>query len=587
MSKPNLNQLTELEKLRHSTAHLLAAAVLELWPDTKITIGPPVDNGFYYDFEFKEAISDSDLPKIEKRMKKIVTEWKSFERREATAEEAKEFFKNNPYKIELIEEFSTSNEPITLYTSGNFTDLCRGGHVDEPNKKLKYFKLLSLAGAYWRGDENNPMLTRIYGTAFDSQEDLDEYLEMLEEAKKRDHKKLGKELGLFTFSDLVGSGLPLFTPKGTIIRDELENFVAKLNKEHNYEKVWIPHITKTDLYKTSGHWDKFSDDLFHVKGANDEFAIKPMNCPHHTQIFASEARSYKDLPVRFHETTTVYRDEKSGQLGGLTRVRCITQDDGHTFLMPSQIETEFDTLLTIQKKVLSAVGLDDYWISLSLRDPNNKDKYLGDDEVWEKAQTTMEQILKNKNIPYKAIEGEAAFYGPKMDLMAKDSIGREWQLSTIQLDFNMPKRFKLEYTAEDGTKQTPVMIHRAFMGSTERFMGVIIEHFAGAFPVWLSPVQIQIISVGSDHREFCNNLAQEFKNENIRAFVDNTDETVGKKIRNSAGQKIPYVLVIGDREMNSDNLSVRVRGQEELLEISKQDFIKKIKTQIRDKALDL
>jgi len=587
MSKPNLTELSSLEKLRHSAAHLLAAAVLELWPDTKITIGPPVENGFYYDFEFNQPISDADLSKIEKRMHKIIPSWTSFAAKEVSLTEAQNLFQHNPYKLELIKDIAEKNEKITLHTSGEFADLCRGGHVENPNQELKYFKLLSVAGAYWRGNENNTMLTRIYGTIFPSQTELDAYLTMLEEAKKRDHKKLGKELGLFTFSELVGPGLPMFTPKGTIVRDELENYIAQLNKKYNYQKVWIPHITKVDLYKTSGHWEKFADDLFHVKGVNDDFALKPMNCPHHTQIYASEARSYKDLPIRFHETTTVYRDEKSGQLGGLTRVRCITQDDGHTFLMPSQIEAEFDTLLTIQKQVLQAVGLNEYWISLSLRDPKNKDKYLGDDAVWEEAQSTMENILKKKNITYKAIEGEAAFYGPKMDLMAKDSIGREWQLSTIQLDFNMPKRFELEYTAEDGSKQIPVMVHRAFMGSTERFMGVIIEHFAGALPLWLSPIQMNIVSVGGDHKNYCEKLAEEFKQADIRVAVDNSDESVGKKIRNSSSQKIPYTLVVGDKEMNSDNLSVRVRGQEELMEISKQEFIDKIKFVIAEKGMGL
>lgn len=573
-----------LDHLRHSTAHLLAAAVMNLWPDTKRTIGPSIENGFYYDFEFSQPISETDLPAIEAEMRKIAPTWKKFERHELTPAQAKKGFPHNPYKHELIDEFSNEGQVLTFYKSGDYWDLCRGGHVENPSKELKYFKLLSLAGAYWRGDEKNKMLTRIYGTAFPTQKELDAHLKMLEEAKKRDHRKLGIELDLFTTSDLVGAGLPLFTPRGTIIRDELEGYVAELNKQYGYQKVWIPHIGKPELYKISGHWDKFSDNLFHVKGAHDEFVIKPMNCPHHTQIYASKARSYKDLPVRLHETTTIYRDEKSGQLGGLTRVRSITQDDGHTFLRPDQIEDEFDTLLTIQRKVLGAVGLTDYWISLSLRDPNNKKAYLGDDAVWEQAQAMMHKILTKKGIAFKPIEGEAAFYGPKMDLVAKDSIGREWQLSTIQLDFNMPRRFGLEYTDKDGSKQTPIMIHRAFMGSTERFIGVLIEHFAGAFPVWLSPVQVAVLPVKTDHNEPAARYAQELRAHGIRASVDDSNETIGNKIRKASGEKIPYQLVFGDKEINSDELMVRIRGEKDQKKMTRQGFLTTVTTQISTRA---
>ncbi|MBI4135903.1 threonine--tRNA ligase [Candidatus Uhrbacteria bacterium] len=573
-----------LDSIRHSCAHLLAAAVKSIWPQAKNAIGPSIEEGFYQDFDMGEVrLSEADLPKIEKRMRQLLKTWKPFIVNEVSVVQAKKDFADNPYKLELIDELAKFGKTITENNPGNFLDLCKGGHAAEPQKEMQNFKLLSIAGAYWRGDEKNKMLTRIYGTCFEAAQELTDYLKMLEEAKKRDHRKLGEQLDLFTFSDLVGPGLPMFTPKGTILRDQLEGYINELNKEFGYKKVWIPHLTKPELYKVSGHWDKFADNLFHVKGANDAFVVKPMNCPHHTQIYASSPRSYKDLPLRFHETTTVYRDEKSGQLGGLTRVRCITQDDGHDFLRPDQIEEEIDTLLTMQWRVLKSVGLTDYWISLSLRDPKNKKAYLGDDAVWEVAQRTMENILKRKKITYKAIEGEAAFYGPKMDLMVKDSIGRLWQLSTIQLDFNQPKRFGLEYTDAQGVKQTPVMIHRAFMGSTERFLGVLIEHFAGAFPVWLAPVQVYIASVGKAHGTAVRKLGKMFTEEGMRVEVDDGDETVGYKVRKAEKQKIPYVLVVGDKEKALKKLTVRVRGQEKQPTMSVNAFIKKVQTEIEKK----
>ena len=578
----------KLEHIRHTLAHLLAAAVLEHYPQAQLSIGPAIDDGFFYDIDFLQgdAPGEDDLKKIEKTMKKLLPSWKEFSHEEVTADKARGKYKGNPYKTEIINDLEKDGATITLYTVGNFTDLCRGGHVDNPAKEIDPagFKLDRIAGAYWRGDEKNPMIARIYGLAFENKEKLDERIKQIEEAKARDHKKLGKELGIFTTSPLVGQGLPMFTPKGTLIRDQLEGFVEELNKEYGYQKVWIPHMAKPDLYKTSGHWDKFEDDLFHVQGAQDEFVIKPMNCPHHTQIYASQPRSYKDLPVRFHETTTVYRDEQSGELGGLTRVRCITQDDGHTFLRPDQIEDEFDTLLDIQKRVLESVGLTDFWISLSVRDPKNTDAYLGDDAVWEHAETVMEDILKKRGVEYKKVEGEAAFYGPKMDLQAKDSIGREWQLSTIQLDFNMPVRFKLEYIDNDGTKQTPVMIHRAFMGSTERFMGVIIEHFAGALPVWLSPVQVKILPVSEKQNDYAGLILGKLLDNGVRADLDNSNETLGKKIRKTKTEKIPYFLVLGDKEQEAK--SVMVEGREgQLGESSIDDFVKKVTKEIKDKSI--
>ncbi len=575
---------SDIENLRHSVAHLLASAVIKLWPETKATIGPPIDDGFYYDFEFKNPISDKDFAKIEKQMKKELQSWEGFEKIEVTPNEALKRFEDNEYKEEIIKELVEKNENITLYKSGDFVDLCRGGHVDNPRKELKYFKLLSIAGAYWRGDENNKMLTRIYGTAFFTQEELDKHLELLEEAKKRDHRKLGKELDLFTFSNLVGSGLPLFTPKGTLLRDLITEKIQNIQKKFGYERVTIPHITKKDLYETSGHWDKFGDELFKVKGQSDaEFVIKPMNCPHHTQIYASRPRSYKELPIRYMESTMVYRDEQAGELLGLSRVRSITQDDAHIFCTPEQISDEIGIIVEVIKQFYTSLSMWDaesFWVSLSSRDPKTPEKYLGDPDRWDEAESILENVAKKYNLPFKQVPGEAAFYGPKLDFMFKDSMGREWQLATAQLDFVMPDRFELEYTNEDGKKERTVMIHRAVAGSLERFLSVIIEHFAGAFPLWLSPVQVHIIPVSDKHHDYANSLSEEFLQENIRTQTDFVNETVGKKIRNASTQKIPYILVIGDNEVENGILTIRKRGQEEQIKMNKTDFIEDLKNEI-------
>lgn len=495
----------DLGDLRHSLAHLLAAAVLELYPDAKPTIGPAVDNGFYYDFEFTTPISDADLPKIEKRMKKIISSWDKFEGRDVSSEEAKEIFKDNPYKLELINELIEKGEKITFYKCSDFDDLCKGGHYDNLKKIDKdSFKLDKIAGAYWRGDENNQMLTRIYGLAFETKKELTEYVEQREKAMERDHRKIGKEMGLFTFSELVGAGLPMFTPKGAAMRNAVVNKIKKIQEGYGFQEVWIPHITKPDLYKTSGHWDKFGDELFKVKGKDTDFVMKPMNCPHHTQIFASQPKSYKDLPVRFMEATTNYRDEQSGELLGLTRVRSLTQDDGHVFCTEDQIEQEIGIIANVIEEFYSSLDMwdkDTYWVRLSAADSQNPDGYIGDKEIWERSEKALEDIAKERGFNYKKVEGEAAFYGPKLDFMFKDALGREWQLATIQLDFNMPTRFGLEYTDNEGNKQTPVMIHRAIAGTIERFLGVIIEHFAGDFPFWLAPVQVKILPVGDDREE--------------------------------------------------------------------------------------
>lgn len=582
-------QNEQLQALRHSCAHLLAAAIEELYPDAKRTIGPAIETGFYYDFDFGDiTISENDLLKIEKRMKKILQSWKEFERNEVSVEEARNEFAHNPYKIELIDEFSQEGQHLTIYQSGKFRDLCRGGHAENPSKELQHFKLLTLAGAYWRGDEKNKMLTRIYGTAFETAEELQSHLEMLEEAKKRDHRKLGKELDLFTFSPLVGSGLPLFTPRGTILREEITKFSNSLREARGYQKVWIPHITKKDLYETSGHWDKFGDELFLVTSqeTSDQLVMKPMNCPHHQQIYASQPRSYRDLPLRYLETTTIYRDEKAGELIGLSRVRSITQDDSHVFMKPSDIEGEFDSILEYVAEFYAAIDMP-LRIRLSFRDPAAPEKYHGDPSVWEHAQNILEEVAKRNGMEYFIAEGEAAFYGPKIDFMAIDALGREWQVATAQLDFVQPARFEISYKDTDGTDKTPIMAHVAIAGSLERFLSVYIEHTAGNFPLWIAPTQVVVIAVGETHREYCEQLAQEFKEHGLRVEVDAADESVGKKIRNAVKAKVPYMLVVGDKEMASEDLMVRKRGEEEATAIPQHEFIARAVRFIEEKSQSL
>ncbi|OGZ29322.1 MAG: threonine--tRNA ligase [Candidatus Niyogibacteria bacterium RIFCSPLOWO2_01_FULL_45_48] len=574
-----------IEGVRHTLAHVLAEAVLKKFPKAKLGIGPVIESGFYYDFLLLRPLSPDDLKEIEGEMRGIIKRGFKIVGKKVTPAEAKKLFKDQPFKLELVKDFIKEKKQLTVYYTepGVFYDLCKGGHVKNSSEiNPDAFKLNKVAGAYWKGIEKNKMLTRIYGLAFETKKELDSHLTMLAEAEKRDHRRLGRELDLFTQSDLVGAGLPLFTPKGALIREILEDYVGKLNKKYGYQKVWIPHITKPELYKVSGHWEKFKDDLFHVKGGTDEFVLKPMNCPHHTQIYASRPRSYKDLPIKYFETTTVYRNEQSGELGGLTRVRSITQDDGHTFLREGQIEEEISRMLEMQSKILSAVGFNDYWIRLSLRNPKNKKMYLGDDKTWDKAQKIMADILKKKKIEFKSAEGEAAFYGPKMDLMIRDSLGREWQVSTIQLDFNMPYRFSLTYTDENGEKQTPVMIHRAFMGSTERFIGILIEHFAGAFPLWLAPVQVALLSINDKVKEYCLQIIRELHKENLRVWLDDRNETLGKKIREAELQKIPYILVIGEKEKSSGLINVRERGIKEQKTIKLDEFIKNMS--LKEKA---
>lgn len=556
---------SSLEHKRHTLAHILAAAVLSKYPHAKPTIGPAIDTGFYYDFDFRggEKPTEEDLQKLTNIMRNLLPKWTEFAHEEASADAAKERFPQNEYKQELIDEIVAKGETITLYTSGGFTDLCRGGHSEKPSSDIApdSFMLEKVAGAYWRGDEARPMLTRIYGLAFESKADLDAYTTGIEEGKKRDHRKLGKELDLFTFSELVGSGLPLYTPKGTILRDELAGFSESLQKRFGFEKVWIPHITKIDLYKTSGHWDKFGHELFLVKSqeSSDEFALKPMNCPHHTQIYASKPRSYRDLPVRLMETTTCYRDEKTGELGGLTRVRSLTQDDAHVFCRPDQIEQEFENIMMMIKELYGALGMS-FKARLSFHDPKNKEKYLGDASLWQMAEMKIEEVAKKLKLDHWVATGEAAFYGPKIDIMVIDALGREWQCATEQLDFVQPERFGLEYTDSDGQKKTPVMIHKALLGTIDRFLGVYIEHTAANFPLWMAPEQVRIITVSDEQQAYAREALTALADANIRAKLDSSNESLGKKIRAAKQEKLPYFVVIGAKEMESNTVTLESRS---------------------------
>ncbi len=581
--------VTHVEALRHSLAHLMAAAVLELFPDTKPTVGPAIENGFYYDFATPTPITEEDLPKIEVKMRELLKTWGDFERREVTLAEAREEFSWNPYKLELIDEFSKDGKQLTLYASGKFVDLCRGGHVHNAQEiNPKAFTLSKVSGAYWRGDQRKQQLQRVYGLAFETPEELKNHLNMLEEAKKRDHRKLGQELDLFVFSDLVGAGLPLFTPRGTILREELAAFSNQLRQRYGFEKVFIPHMTKKDLYEASGHWAKFGDELFLVKSqeTSDQLVLKPMNCPHHTRIYASRPRSYRELPIRYLETTVVYRDEKTGELGGLNRVRAITQDDSHVFCRDDQIEGEINSLLAAANELYATVGMS-LRVRLSYRD--DSDAYLGDKKLWASAQSQLKRAVVANKLNYFEQDGEAAFYGPKIDFMATDAIGREHQVATVQLDFVQPERFDLVYATEGGGTGRPVMIHCALMGSIERFLAVYIEHTAGRFPVWLAPEQIRLLTVNQEeatlaYAEEMRARAQEL---NLRVTVDNTNESVGKKIRAAELMRVPYTVVIGEKEIAGDDILPRVRkdmGAAEVQPIMVDAFLKSVAQEAKSRV---
>lgn len=546
-----------LEHIRHSLAHLLGAAVLELYPNSKLAIGPAIDDGFYYDIDIPEKVSDTDLPKIEEKMKEILKTWKGFEGREVSASEAKDFFKGNPYKEELINELEKKGEKITLYTSGAFTDLCRGGHVEKiKDIEPKAFKLSRLAGAYWRGDEKNPQLTRIYGLAFTTKDELSGHLKFLEEVKKRDHRVLAQQLDLFSQHD-VSPGAVFWHPKGMILWKELENYIRLKNEQYGYGEVQTPVMVKKELYEKSGHWEHYREDGFWFDIDKETYVLKPMNCPEATLIYSNSLRSYRDLPIRLSEPTgRLHRNELKGALGGLFRLRQFTQDDAHIFCRPDQIDAEVSSLLQYAKEVYETFGL-----PTSFRFATKPDKAMGDPSLWEKAEASLKNVLKKLDIEYQVKEKDGAFYGPKIDIHAKDAIGREHQVATIQLDFQMPERFKLEYHDADATVKRPVMIHRAIFGSFERFLGVLIEHYAGAFPLWLSPVQVAVITISENQQAWAEAVVHKLKHAGIRAELHNQNETLGKKIRNAEMQKIPYLFVIGDKEVDAQAVAVRKRTQ--------------------------
>lgn len=576
------NDAEHLEHLRHSCAHLLAAAVMELWPKAKRTIGPAIENGFYYDFDDLK-VSEADFPIIEEKMRELVKTWKQFERSEVTKEEALKLFKDNKYKQELIEEFSKDGQTLTLYKSGEYVDLCRGGHSPHPNNDLKHFKLLSVAGAYWRGSEKNKMLTRIYGTCFPTKVALDAYLTQQEEAKKRDHRKLGRELDLFTFSDLVGSGMPLYTPRGALIRRILNEFVENIQHQEGYEQVWTPQIAKAELFKISGHYDKYHEDMFHVVSnySDEEMYLKPMNCPQHTQIYASRPRSYRDLPLRYTDFAMLYRDEKPGELSGLARVRSFSQDDCHVFCREDQVDEEVDRALQMTKRIMKTFGFS-FRYRLSTRDPAHSEKYLGDPNIWDKVEKWAVKIMERNNIDYYDGPGEAAFYAPKMDLMATDALGREWQLSTVQIDYVQPERFGLTYINAQGEQERPIMIHRAILGSVERMMMILLEHYGGALPLWLSPVQLGIIPISQKHLEAALKAQAELQAAGFRVIVDDRNDTMQAKIRALTLQKVPYLGIIGDREADSGNIAVRTRKGEDLKTMSLAEFVQRLQSEIDD-----
>jgi threonyl-tRNA synthetase len=577
----------KLYSIRHSLAHLLAMAILEHDPKARPAIGPVIDTGFYYDFDLSKPIEEKDLEKLGKRMREFISQNLSFSGEEIKPLAAKEFFEQAPYKLELIDEFVKEGKKLTIFKTGNFTDLCAGGHV-ESTKEInpQAFKLTKITGAYWRGSEKNKMLTRIYGVAFSTEEELKEYIHKQEEGAKRDHRKLGKELDLFTFSDLVGSGLPLFTPRGTLIRNELQNALLSISKKYGMQPVTIPHIAKEKLYEISGHAIKFGDELIKVKSHYDDFVMKPVNCPHHTQIYASRQRSYRDLPLRYMETTMQYRDEKPGEIGGLTRVRAITVDDGHIFCTPDQIKNEAKNIAEIIREFYTGLGLyGSHWVSLSVRDSKHPEKYIGEDADWNKAEKMLAEISDELSLSAKRIEGEAAIYGPKLDFIFKDSLGREWQLATIQIDFSMPKRFSLTYVDTDGKEKTPVMIHRAILGSYERFMAILIEHFAGAFPLWLSPVHISILPIGEKHVSYGKEIFEKLAASGIRAELRDENDTLGKKISTVKREKVPYFAVIGDQEVGGKTITLESRNGASKEVVTIEKLTEKLNTEIRDRKI--
>ena len=582
------SDVDQLYRIRHSAAHIMAEAMLERFPLAKIAIGPPIEDGFYYDFDLPRPVTDEDLKWVERRMKKIIGGNHPFACREVSAEEARELFHDQPYKLELIDDLVNGRvdengehigapaESLTIYTQNRFTDLCRGPHVarsSEIDPKALRIAFRPPAGAYWRGDEQRPQLTRIYGTAWHNADELQDYLQRLEEARRRDHRVLGEKLGLFTISPLVGKGLPLWKPKGTVLRDKLERWLRDVQVDNGYEPVMTPHIGRLELYRTSGHYPYYADDQYAPLEVDDEqFLLRPMNCPHHCAIYQSELRSWRDLPLRLAEFGTVYRYEQSGELHGLTRVRGFTVDDAHLFVRPDQLVAEFQAVVRLIQQVFGTLGMNDFRVRVGLRDPQS-DKYSGSDELWQKATEAILLACRELGLQHRVEEGEAAFYGPKLDFIFRDGLRREWQLGTVQVDYNLPERFGLEYIASDDTRQRPVMIHRAPFGSMERFIGILIEHFAGAFPVWLAPQQAVFIPIADRHNEPAQALAAQLRAAGIRAHVDESRSRMGNKIRRAREQQIPYMLVLGDRDLEDGTVSVRLRDDENLGGMPVADFI--------------
>lgn len=573
--------------MRHSAAHLMAAAVMELYPQTKFGIGPTTENGFYYDFELPVKLTDADLSKIEERIRILQGKKIPFIHEEMAMSVAIEKAKaeKQEYKLELLEDLSATEKEVKYYKTGAFEDLCKGPHVADTSE-TGVIKLLSLAGAYWKGNEKNKMLTRIYGTAFPTQKELDAHLTLLSEAKKRDHRILGPQLDLFVINQDIGKGLPLLTPKGAIIRNQIIAYERELEEAAGFSEVWTPHIAKNDIYKRTGHWEHYRDVMYAPFGIDNEtYVLKPMNCPHHYMIYASRARSYRDLPIRLSEPGTCYRYEKSGELGGLTRVRALSIDDSHILMREDQIEQEFATCIAMVKKMYEAFGLKEYWVRLSLNDPSDSVKYIADTKTWKKAGEKLEKIIKDNDLRYEVGKGEASFYGPKIDFMVKDAIGRPWQMSTLQLDLFMAKRLGLTYIDENGKEANPVILHRGLTGSLERTIGILIEHFAGAFPTWLNPVQVRILPITDRHVEYAKTVFQKLKNEHIRVELDDRSETLGAKIRKGQEEKVSYMLIIGDKEVETMTVAERARSGKAYGPFSIETFLENLIPEIKNRVL--
>ena len=585
----NIKEDSELNIMNHSCAHLMAQAIKHLYPEAKFWVGPVIEDGFYYDVDLGDkVIKEEDLPLIEKEMKKISKDGKRIVRHEISKSEALEMFKDDPYKIDLITRMDENENVISCYTQGDFTDLCRGPHVDTV-KELKHFKLLKVSGAYWKGDSKNKMLQRIYGVCFKTEEDLQEHLQKLEEAKERDHRKIGKDLSIFMNSDLVGKGMPLWLPNGAIVRKELENYIYDKERKMGYKHVYTPCVGTVDLYKTSGHWDHYKENMFPMMKVDDEeFVLRPMNCPHHMLIYGNELHSYRDLPIRIGEFATDFRYEASGAVKGLERVRCMCQNDAHLFVTPEQIKDEFKKVVSLILDVYKDFGFKDYSFRLSLRDPEDKEKYFDDDEMWNTAENKLREVLNELNVPYIEAIGEAAFYGPKLDVEVKPAVGPEVTLSTCQLDFLLPRRFELTYIDKDGSKKTPVVLHRAIFGTFDRFTAFLMEETKGAFPLWLSPVQVNVIPVNNEyHAEYAKKVFDELNNLGIRVNLDDRNEKLSYKMRESQSKKIPLTLILGDKERDDVSISYRKFGSQETYTLSKEEFINKVSECIKNKEYNL